>query len=88
MPVRLGDQQWVGLVMAKRDYTVDWRFISLRMINSAVDDDSQFPPGNEAGHTAGLRQLRVAARVRAEYGRDAVGPLYQAIGTQVFRHAT
>jgi hypothetical protein len=76
--------KWVRLVTVQRDYTVDWRFISLRMINSAVDYDNHFPPGYEAGHTAGLRLLRVAARVRAEYGRDAVGPLYEAIGTQVF----
>ena len=71
-------------VTAQRDYTVDWRFISLRMINAAVDYDSHFPPGYEAGHTAGLKLLRVAARVRAEYGRDQIGPLYEAIGTQVF----
>jgi hypothetical protein len=76
--------KWVRLVMAQRNYTVDWRFISLRMVNSAVDYDSHFPPGYEAGHTAGLKLLRVAARVRADYGRDAVGPLYEAIGTQVF----
>src|SRR5271156_536793 len=76
--------KWVRLVMAQRDYTVDWRFISLRMVNSAVDYDSHFPPGYEAGHTAGLKLLRVAARVRAEHGRDAVGPLYEAIGSQVF----
>jgi hypothetical protein len=76
--------KWVRLVMAQRNYTVDWRFISLRMINSTVDYDSHFPPDYEAGHTAGLRLLRVAARVRAEYGRDAVGPLYEAIGAEVF----
>jgi hypothetical protein len=76
--------KWVRLVTAQRDYTVDWRFISLRMINAAVDYDSHFPPGYEAGHTAGLKLLRVAARVRAECGREAVGPLYEAIGTQVF----
>ena len=76
--------KWVRQVTAQRDYTVDWRFISLRMINAAVDYDSHFPPGYEAGHTAGLKLLRVAARVRAEYGRDKVGPLYEAIGTQVF----
>src|SRR5271170_6562124 len=70
--------------MAQRNYSVDWRFISLRMINSAVDYDNHFPPGYEAGHTAGLRLLRVAARVRAEYGRDAVGTLYEAIGAEVF----
>jgi hypothetical protein len=76
--------KWVRKVMAQRDYTVDWRFISLRLINAEVDYDSQFPPEYEAGHTAGLRLLRVAARVRAEHGREAVGPLYEAIGTQVF----
>jgi 2-hydroxychromene-2-carboxylate isomerase len=76
--------KWVRQVTAQRDYTVDWRFISLRIINAAVDYDSHFPPGYEAGHTAGLKLLRVAARVRADFGPDKVGPLYQAIGTQVF----
>lgn len=54
------------------------------MVNSTVDYDSHFPADYEAGHTAGLRLLRVAAQVRAEYGREAVGPLYEAIGTEVF----
>ncbi len=76
--------KWVRHVTAQREYTVDWRFISLRMINAAVDYGNHFPPGYEAGHTAGLKLLRVAARVRADYGRDMVGPLYEAIGTQAF----
>jgi hypothetical protein len=76
--------KWVRLVADQRDYRVDWRFISLRIINSHVDYDSHFPSGYEAGHTAGLRLLRVAARARAEYGRDAVGPLYAAIGARAF----
>ena len=77
--------KWVRQVAAQRDYTVDWRFISLRMLNAHVDYDSHFPAGYEAGHTAGLRLLRVAARARAEHGRQAVGPLYEAIGTQGVR---
>ena len=76
--------KWVRMVQAQRDYTVDWRFISLRLINANVDYDSHFPAGYEAGHTAGLRLLRVAARTRAEFGRDAVGPLYTAMGVQIF----
>jgi 2-hydroxychromene-2-carboxylate isomerase len=76
--------KWVRQVIAQRDYTVDWRFISLRMINAKVDYDSHFPPEYEAGHTAGLRLLRVAARARAQHGRDVVGPLYEAIGTRAF----
>ena len=76
--------KWVRMVQAQRAYTVDWRFISLRMINASVDYDSHFPAGYEAGHTAGLKLLRVAARTRAEHGRDAVGPLYAALGTRIF----
>jgi hypothetical protein len=75
---------WVRKVMAQRDYTVDWRFISLRLVNADVDYDAQFPPEYEAGHTAGLRLLRVAARARAEHGRQAVGPLYAAMGARIF----
>jgi hypothetical protein len=76
--------KWVRTVQAQRDYTVDWRFISLRMINAAVNYDSHFPAGYEAGHTAGLRLLRVAARTRDEHGRDAVGRLYAALGARMF----
>ncbi len=76
--------KWVRVVAAQRDYSVDWRFISLRILNSHIDYATHFPPNYEEGHTAGLRLLRVAARVRAECGREAVGPLYQAIGARIF----
>lgn len=76
--------KWVRIVQARRDYLVDWRFISLRLLNSHIDYDAHFPPEYEASHTAGLRMLRVAARTRAEHGREAVGPLYAAMGAQVF----
>jgi hypothetical protein len=76
--------KWVRMVMAQRAYTVDWRFISLRMVNASIDYETHFPPGYEAGHTAGLRLLRVAARTRAEFGREAVGPLYASIGARAF----
>ncbi len=76
--------KWVRQVQAQRDYTVDWRFISLRLINAEVDYDAQFPPEYEAGHTAGLRLLRVAARARAEHGREAMAPLYAAFGEYIF----
>src|ERR1700744_3281201 len=76
--------KWVRMVAAQRDYAVDWRFISLRMINTQIDYDTHFPAGYEEGHTSGLRLLRVAARARAEYGRSAVGPLYQAVSSEIF----
>ncbi len=76
--------KWVRQVVAQRDYTVDWRFISLRLVNAAVDYDSHFPPEYEAGHTAGLKLLRVAAAARAVHGREAVDPLQAAFGAQLF----
>lgn len=76
--------RWVRTVMAQREYSVDWRFISLRMVNADVDYDAQFPPEYEAGHTAGLRLLRVAARARAEHGPAAVGLLYDTLGRAIF----
>jgi 2-hydroxychromene-2-carboxylate isomerase len=76
--------KWVRMVAARRDYRVDWRFISLRILNANVDYAAHFPPEYEEGHTAGLRLLRVAARVRAQHGRDAVGPLYEAISGRIF----
>ena len=76
--------KWLRLVQRQRDYTVDWRFISLRMVNADVDYDEHFPPKYEAGHTAGLRMLRVAARARSELGREAIDPLHAAFGALVF----
>jgi hypothetical protein len=76
--------KWVRVVATERDYRVDWRFISLRILNAHIDYATHFPETYEEGHTAGLRLLRVAARVRAEHGRDAVGPLYEAIGGRIF----
>ncbi|MFJ6001673.1 hypothetical protein [Arthrobacter sp. NPDC092385] len=76
--------KWVRMVARQRDYAVEWRFISLRLLNSSIDYDAHFPAGYEAGHTAGLRLLRVAARTREEHGPDAVGRLYERLGTRIF----
>jgi hypothetical protein len=79
--------KWLRTVAPQRDLAVDWRFISLRLLNAHVDYDAQFPPEYEAGHTAGLRLLRVAARARDEHGGDAVGRLYEAMGEAIFERA-
>jgi hypothetical protein len=76
--------KWVRIVAARRAYDVEWRFISLRLLNAHVDYAAQFPPEYEAGHTAGLRLLRVAARVRDEHGPGAVARFYEASGTRIF----
>ena len=79
--------KWVRTVAARRDYDVEWRFISLRLLNAHIDYDAHFPPEYEAGHTAGLRLLRVAARVRDEHGPDGVARFYETSGRRVFETA-
>ncbi len=79
---------WVRQVQAARDYRVEWRLVSLRLMNANVDYDTHFPPDYLAGHTAGLRMLRVAARARAEHGPDALDPLQAAIGRAVFEQVS
>ena len=76
--------KWVRMVAEQREYHVEWRLISLRLLNRHVDYDAQFPPEYEAGHTSGLRLLRVAARARAEHGPQALDPLYATLGRHVF----
>ena len=61
-------------------YKVDWRLISLRLLNKEKDYATAFPPNYERGHTAGLRMLRVAAKIRAERGREHMGALYAGYG--------
>ena len=73
--------RWVEKVAAQTGYRVDWRFISLRLLNQAQGlCTTEFPPDYEHFHGSGLRMLRVAAKVRAELGREQMGPLYAAYG--------
>ncbi|MCW2615508.1 MAG: uncharacterized protein JWN08_2502 [Frankiales bacterium] len=76
--------KWVRVVASQRDYEVDWRPISLRLLNAHVDYDNHFPPEYERSHTAGLRLLRVAALARQEHGPAAVARLYEAYGGAIF----
>ena len=44
--------RWVRMVAAQRDYRVDWRFISLRILNANVDYATHFPEHYDDEHTA------------------------------------
>ena len=76
--------RWVRLVQEQRAYAVEWRFISLRLVNRDVDYAAQFPPEYEDGHTFGLHLLRLCAQVRDDHGPDAVARLYEALGRRIF----
>src|ERR1700744_2860963 len=68
--------KWVRIVQEQRGYTVDWRFISLRMVNA--DAYQADMASHLEGHTAGLRLLRVAAAARDRFGAEAAGRVYAA----------
>ena len=75
--------RWVVEVARQRDLTVDWRFISLKLLNAGRDYGTDFPDGYVAGHTSGLKLLRVAAAVRSAEGRGRMGELYTQFGGDV-----
>jgi 2-hydroxychromene-2-carboxylate isomerase len=75
--------RWVEEVAAQRSLDVDWRFISLRMVNADRPDPTGYLERARPAHQRGLRMLRIAAAVRDAHGRDRVGPLYTAIGTRI-----
>ncbi len=76
--------RWIVKVQAQTDYKVDWRFISLRVLNKHKNYETDFPADYEHGHTAGLRMLRTAAAVRAELGREPIGALYSEFSGSIF----
>lgn len=77
--------RWVVEVAGQRALEVDWRPISLRLLNAGGYHD----PGlaaKEAGHAVGLALLRVAAAVEEDHGNAAVGDLYTALGQAIHVH--
>lgn len=76
--------RWVAEVQGLRDYDVEWRFISLKMINEARADGnySKF----RDGHLASLYTHRVCDEVRIQHGNAAVGAVYEALGDAFYTH--
>lgn len=72
--------RWVCEVASLRDLKVDWRFISLRLLNSSKDYAKDFPAGYPEIHGSGQKLLRVAAAIRASGDRDRMAALYTQFG--------
>ena len=75
--------RWVAEVARQRDLQVDWRFISLRLLNEHRDYTTDFPDGYVAGHTTGLKLLRVAAAIRNAEGPSRMAELYSQFGGDI-----
>ncbi len=63
----------------QRAYEVDWRFISLWILNEA-NSQEWYTPEYRAGHYLGHQGLRVANAIRLQEDGAAVGAWYTALG--------
>ncbi|MHB1139500.1 MAG: mycothiol-dependent nitroreductase Rv2466c family protein, partial [Microthrixaceae bacterium] len=82
--------RFVEEVAAQRELEVEWRFISLAMLNEdrfAADEaalaegrEPELPPQYRTISQLGARLLRTAAAVRDRFDNDAVGRFYAAAG--------
>lgn len=76
--------RWIVKVQEQTNYEVNWRFISLRILNKDKNYATDFPPEYDHGHMAGLRMLRTAAAVRADLGPEPIGALYNELSGTTF----
>lgn len=70
-------------VAEQRGLEVEWRFISLRMVNEEKDYGKEFPQGYSNVHGAGRAMLRMAAAAREMGGNEAVARLYSELGVRL-----
>jgi hypothetical protein len=77
--------RWVVNASEQRDYEVNWRFISLWILNEE-NTQEWYTPQYRAGHYLGQQGLRIADAIRlGEDDPDAVGRWYTAIGTALHK---
>ena len=78
--------RWVTEVGRQRELNVEWRYISLRIVNDHKNYESDFPAGYIAGHTTGLKLLRVCAAANKAEGPERVAELYTQFGGDIHVH--
>lgn len=71
--------RWVRDVAARHGDTVQWRFLSLAVLNEGKEIPEQY----RAGIAWSAKVHRVLAAADARYGQEAVDRLYTAIGRQI-----
>jgi hypothetical protein len=76
--------RWMRQVERLADVRVGWRFISLARLNDRPGAYDDKPASYPALHAQGHELLRVAAAAREQHGPEVVGPLYEAMGEQLW----
>jgi hypothetical protein len=77
--------RWVTEVQRQRDYSVNWRFISLKMINENNTAD-WYDDAYKAGHMRGLWGLRIADQLRLQGDPAGITRWYTELGSAIHVH--
>lgn len=72
--------KWLRQVQRLAGITVEWRFISLALLNDHPHAYDGKPDLYPVVHDVGRRLLRVAAAAREDHGSEVIGPLHRAMG--------
>lgn len=75
--------RWVTNVQAEIGIDVDWRFISLKLLNEEKGYPPELVERYTQTHGLGYQLLNVAAAVRAATGSARLGDLYTAFGSRI-----
>ena len=75
--------RWIQGLADQGLVKVNWRFISLKILNSTQNYALDFPAGYSESHGLGHSLLRIAAASREHGGNDAVERFYTVFGTEL-----
>jgi len=73
--------RWIVDVAEQKDFTINWRFISLKILNA--DRASETPEKYLNAQNRGMELLRVAAAAKPKVGAEAIGRFYTEAGTLI-----
>lgn len=75
--------RWIQAVIAETGIDVDWRLISLKVLNEEKGYPPELVERYTKSHGLGFQLLKVAAAVRQEHGPAPIGGLYTAFGRAI-----
>ncbi|HVM53385.1 MAG TPA: DsbA family protein [Acidimicrobiales bacterium] len=75
--------RWVHEVIAERGIEVDWRPISLKVLNEEKGYPPELVERYTKSHGLGFALLKVAAAARERHGPAVIGELYTAFGRRI-----
>ncbi|MQA04529.1 MAG: hypothetical protein GEV07_18040 [Streptosporangiales bacterium] len=75
--------QWVRNVRRHRPLRIEWRPLSLRILNEPIGYAGR-PAAYPEAHQRGLEMLRVVVAARAAHGPEVIDALYRTLGEAVW----